>query len=137
MAILGLGTAAAQGEFLSFTRDQESRADQAGAQFLSKAHLSGKGSIAFFERLEGEEFRLGVKKEAEYTSTHPLSATRIANLETVYKADPAWNTPPDPALNARFLRIKGKLIGFVEEPPRVMQRYPDSDQSAEAHYARA
>lgn len=137
MGVLGLGTNAAQAKFLSFTRDQESRADQAGAQFLSKAQLSGKGSIAFFERLQGQEYRLAIPQTNEYARTHPLSGTRIANLEAVYKTDPAWNKPPDPRLNAEFLRIKGKLAGFVEEPQRVMQIYPESDGSAGAHYARA
>jgi len=137
MAILGMGSAVAEGKFLSFTRDQESRADQAGALYLGKAGISGKGSIAFFQKLLGEEFRLAIKQDNEYARTHPLSSTRIANLENVYSHDPAWNRPPDPSLNARFLRIKGKLIGFVDEPPQVMKRYPESDQSVPAHYARA
>lgn len=137
MAILGMGQTAAMGKFLSFTRDQESRTDQAGARFLSKVGLSGKGSIAFFERLQGQEYRLAIPQNNEYARTHPLSSTRIANLIDIYKADPAWNRPPDPVLNQRFLRIKGKLIGFVEEPPRVMQLYPESDNSVPAHYARA
>jgi len=137
LAVLGLGTAAAQGKFLNFTRDQESRADQAGALYLGKAGLSGRGSIAFFQKLLGQEFRLAIKQENEYARTHPLSGTRIANLENVYVNDPAWNRPPDPRLNARFLRIKGKLIGFVAEPPRVLQLYPESDKSVPAHYARA
>ncbi len=137
LAVLGMGTAAAQGKFLSFTRDQESRADQAGAGYLSKAGLSGKGSIAFFQKLLGQEFRLAIKQENEYARTHPLSGTRIANLENVYVRDPAWNRPPEPRLNARFLRIKGKLIGFVAEPARVLQLYPTTDQGVPAHYARA
>lgn len=137
MAILGLGTAAAQGKFLAFTRDQESRTDQAGARFLSKAGLSGKGSIAFFQRLQNLEYRLAIPQNNEYARTHPLSSTRISNLITIYEADPAWNRPPDPVLNERFKRIKGKLIGFVEEPGRVMQLYPESDGSVPARLARA
>ena len=137
MAVLGMGTAVAQGKFLSFTRDQESRADQAGAIYLSKAGLTGRGSIAFFKKLLGQEFRLAIKQENEYARTHPLSGTRIANLENVYEQDPAWNRPPDPRLNARFMRIKGKLIGFVTEPARVLQLYPETDQSVPGHYARA
>ncbi|OYX76524.1 MAG: peptidase M48 [Sphingomonadales bacterium 32-65-25] len=137
MAILGLGTAAAQGKFLAFTRDQESRTDQAGAVFLSKAGISGKGSIAFFRKLQGQEFRLAIPQDNEYARTHPLSSTRVANLIAVYEKDPAWNTPPDKALQAKFERIKGKLIGFVEEPPRVMQQYPEGTNTAAALYARA
>ena len=137
MAILGLGTAAAQGKFLAFTRDQESRTDQAGAVFLSKAGISGKGSIAFFRKLQGMEFRLAIPQDNEYARTHPLSGTRVNNLVAVYEKDPAWNTPPDKALQAKFERIKGKLIGFVEEPPRVMQQYPERTNTPAAHYARA
>jgi predicted Zn-dependent protease len=40
-------------------------------------------------------------------------------------------------LQAKFERIKGKLIGFVEEPPRVMQQYPEGTNTAAALYARA
>lgn len=137
MALLGMGTAAAQSKFLSFTRDQESRADQAGAKYLGAAGLSGKGSVAFFQKLLGQEYRLAIPQENEYARTHPLSGTRIANLENVYERDPAWNKPPDPALQARFLRVRGKLIGFVDTPTRVMNLYPKSDTSDAAHVARA
>ncbi|KAB7647662.1 M48 family metalloprotease [Polymorphobacter fuscus] len=137
MALLGLGTSAAQGKFLAFTRDQESRADQAGARYLSAAGVSGKGSISFFQKLLGQEFRLAIPQTNEYARTHPLSGTRIANLENVYDKDPAWNRPADPALQARFLRIKGKLVGFVDSPTQVMRTYPESDMSDAAHYARA
>ena len=137
MALLSGGLTAAQGKFLAFSRDTESRADAAGAKFLSIAHISGRGSIEFFNKLLGQEYRLAIKQDNEYDRTHPLDGTRIANLEAQYKADPAWNNPVDPALQARFLRIKGKLIGYIEEPPRVLQRYPESDGSEPAHYARA
>lgn len=137
MALLGLGTATAQSKFLSFTRDQESRADQAGAKYLSAAGLSGKGSISFFQKLLGQEYRLAIPQSNEYGRTHPLSSTRIANLENVYEKDPAWNRPVDSALQARFLRIKGKLVGFIDSPQQVMRIYPATDMSDAAHYARA
>jgi predicted Zn-dependent protease len=137
MAILGLGTAAAQGKFLAFTRDQESRTDQAGAVYLSKAGISGRGSIEFFKKLQNQEFRLAIPQNNEYARTHPLSGTRIANLLAVYERDPAWNKGPDKALQARFERIKGKLIGYVEDPRVVMLRYPEGVNTPAALYARA
>lgn len=137
MAILGIGQTAALSRFLAFTRDQESRADQAGALFLSKAGLSGKGSIAFFQKLQGQEYRLAIPQNNEYARTHPLSSTRINNLITVYERDAAWNKPIDRSQEARFERVKGKLVGFVEDPLLVMQRYPEGTNSAAAHYARA
>ncbi|WP_439533397.1 M48 family metalloprotease [Polymorphobacter sp.] len=137
MALLGMGTQAATGKFLSFTRDQESRADQAGARYLGIAGISGRGSIDFFKKLQGQEFRLAIPQNNEYARTHPLSGTRISNLQAVYEASPAYDHKPPAGLSARFERIKGKLAGYVEEPTRVMQLYPESDTSIPAHYARA
>jgi predicted Zn-dependent protease len=42
----------------------------------------------------------------------------------------------DPDLEARFERVKAKLIGFVD-PKQAINKYPESDQSIPAHYARA
>ncbi len=137
LGILGGGLGVAQSQYLAFSRDQESRADAAGAAYLSRAHISGKGSVDFFKKLQGQEFRLAIKQDNEYDRTHPLSGTRIANLEAGYRADPAYNNPLDAKLQARFLRIKGKLIGFVDEPPHVLVLYPPSNISDGARYARA
>ena len=57
-------------------------------------------------------------------------------MQELYQKDPAWNRPPDPALEARFQRVKAKLIGYVD-PKRATTLYPESDQSVPAHYARA
>ncbi|MGE5721607.1 MAG: M48 family metallopeptidase, partial [Sphingomonadales bacterium] len=78
--IMAAGQQAALGKFLAFTRVQESTADQAGATFLAKAGISGKGSIAFFKKLENQEFRLAIPQTDSYARTHPLSGERIAVL---------------------------------------------------------
>jgi predicted Zn-dependent protease len=137
MAILGAGTAVAQGKFLAFSREQESRTDAAGATFLSKAGISGKGSIDFFKLLQGQEFRLAIKQDNEYNRTHPLTGTRIATLENTYRGDRAWDKPSDAILEARFKRVKGKLVGYVDDPSHVFVVYPESDSSEGARYARA
>jgi len=136
MGIMAAGQQAAMGRFLSFSRAQESSADAAGARYLHTAGISGKGSVEFFKKLQNLEYRLYVNQDS-YARTHPLSSERVASLTAVYEKDPAWTKRTDPALEARFQRIKAKLIGFVEEPPRVLQLYPQTDQSAPAHYARA
>ncbi len=137
MAIFGAGQQAAMGSFLAYSRNQESSTDQAGALFLGKAGISGKGMIAFFKTLQNQEFRLAIPQDNPYARTHPLTGDRIANLETKLKASPSWDTPPDPDLERRFQRIKGKLLGFVETPARTFQVYPETDMSIPAHYARA
>jgi len=137
MAAVAAGQQAAMGRFLAFTRVQESSADQAGAEYLSRAGISGRGSLAFFERLENLEFRMNIPQTDSYARTHPLNRERIAVLETRYRADPAWDRPTDPALEARFQRVRAKLAGYVDEPRQVFTRYPLSDQSIPGHYARA
>ncbi len=136
MGIMMAGQRAALGRFLAFTRTQEASADSAGAKYLSGAGISGKGSIDFFKTLQNQEFRLAVAEKDSYDRTHPLSSERISALMQVYTKDPAWNRPTDPALEARFQRVKAKLIGFVN-PRQATIKYPESDKSVPAHYARA
>lgn len=136
-AIFAGGQQAALGKFLAYTRTQESSADQAGASFLKKAGLSGKGSISFFKKLQNQEFRLAIPQENAYARTHPLSGDRIAAIENGYRIDPAWDKPLDPKLQAKFLRIKAKLFGYTETPARTFQQYPETDLSVPARYARA
>jgi predicted Zn-dependent protease len=136
MGIMAAGQRAALGSFLAFTRAQESSADAAGASYLSKAGISGKGTLDFFGKLQNQEYRLGVFRTDSYDSTHPISSERIAALTEKFQADPAWNRPSDPKLEARFQRVKAKLYGFVN-PKQAIIKYPESDTSVPAHYARA
>ena len=137
MGVMAAGQQAALGQFLAFTRTQETSADLAGAAYLSAAGISGKGSIDFFKKLQNQEYRLAVYATDSYDRTHPLSSERIASLKEVYQKDPAWNRPTDPAIEARFQRVRAKLVGYISEPQQVIQRYPASDTSVPAHYARA
>jgi predicted Zn-dependent protease len=130
------GQRAAIGSFMSFTRAQESSADLAGASYLAKSGISGKGSLEFFKKLQNQEYRLAIYSKDSYDRTHPLSQERIQALEEIYHKDPAWNRPPDPALEARFERVKAKLQGYID-PKQAAVLYPETDQSVPAHYARA
>jgi predicted Zn-dependent protease len=135
--IMAAGQQAALGRFLAFNRIQENSADAAGASYLSRAGISGRGSLAFFAKLQNLEFRYNLPQEDSYARTHPLNRERIAALENTYKTDPAWDRPTPPELEARFQRVRAKLSGYVEEPERVLARYPVSDRSIPARYARA
>ena len=136
MGIMALGQQVATNSFLSFSRAQESSADLAGASYLSKAGVSGRGSLEFFKKLQNQEYRLAIYAKDSYDRTHPLSQERIDALTQIYQKDPAWSRKPDPALEARFERVKAKLVGYVT-PQQAVNIYPESDQSVPAHYARA
>lgn len=139
VGVLAAGQQAAMGKFLAFSRAQESSADAAGAEYLSKAGISGRGSVEFFRKLQNLEFRHGYSHDDEsaFYRTHPLTSDRIANLRDTYEKDPAWNKPEDPALQERFLRVRAKLYGYLADPDQTLITYPPTDNSIPAHYARA
>ena len=136
MGLMMMGQRAALGQFLAFTRSQETSADLAGASYLHKAGISGRGGLEFFKKLQNQEYRLAIYSTDSYDRTHPLSSERISMLENLFEKDPAWNNKTDPRLEARFQRVKAKLIGFIN-PTQAITKYPESDQTVPAHYARA
>ena len=125
------------GKYLAFSRTQESGADQSGRRYLDAAGISGKGMVGFFQKLRGQEFRLAIAQDNGYDRTHPLTGDRIQVLRDSMSTSPAWNKPTDPALEARFQRVKAKLFGFINEPKDTLYRYPITDNSLPARYARA
>ena len=138
MAAMAAGQQAAMGRYLTFSRAQESAADAAGSGYLRGAQLSGKGMLSFFGKMRQEEYRYSssYQKTDPFQQTHPMSAERQATLGGDITASPYYNVPTDPALEARFQRIKGKLFGFTQDPPVTMAKYPESNQTAQARYAR-
>lgn len=139
MGVIMAGQQAAMGKYLAYNRSQEASADAAGAQYLSKAGISGRGSLDFFKKLQNMEFRYGYrpKNGDEFYSSHPLTADRITTLQDTYEADPAWTRPDDAKMQQRFLRMKAKLFGYLAEPYQVLRKYPATDTTMPARYARA
>ncbi|MCB2080307.1 MAG: M48 family metalloprotease [Novosphingobium sp.] len=139
MGVMMAGQQAAMGKYLAFSRVQESTADAAGAKYLSEAGLSGRGSVAFFKKLQNLEFRYGYRPREgdEFYSTHPMTGDRIATLQDTYEKDPAWKKPADPVIEARFQRAKAKLFGYLAEPNDTLQTYPETMTGVPARYARA
>jgi predicted Zn-dependent protease len=139
MGVFMAGQQAALGSYLAYTRSEEQAADAAGAQFLSTAGISGRGSLEFFHKLLNMENRMGFRRseDASFYSTHPMTNDRITFLQDVYEKDPAWKKPDDAAMEARFVRVKAKLAGYLSEPPTTYQTYPEYLTSDAARYARA
>lgn len=139
MGAMALGQQAALGSFLAYSRAQESSADAAGAQYLSGAGVSGKGSLEFFRKLQNLEYRYGYSQDddAAYSRTHPLSGDRMARLREDYIVDPAWEVPTDPELEARFQNVKAKLYGYLAKPNDTLRSFPEHMNTVPAHYARA
>ncbi|HWU96567.1 MAG TPA: M48 family metalloprotease [Sphingomonas sp.] len=139
--ILMAGQRAAIGKYLAFSRIQESSADAAGAKFINSAGISGKGMLSFFDKLTAQMHRYGyysTNPEVDpFAQTHPMSQDRVETLKADLMNAPSWNKPLDPDLERRFKRVQAKLRGYVSEAKDTLAKYPPSDQSVQAHYARA
>ncbi|WP_245646770.1 M48 family metalloprotease [Sphingomonas soli] len=139
--ILMMGQRAAIGKYLAFSRVQESSADSAGARYLITAGISGKGMLSFFNKLTAQMHRYGyytTNPEVDpFSQTHPMSNDRVENLKADLQNAPTWSKPLDASIEARFKRVQAKLRGYMNDPESTLRRYPKSDQSVAAHYARA
>lgn len=119
-----------------FTQVQESAADQAGANFLEASGQSSAGLIEFFSEFRYLEV-VSEQRAPAYFKTHPLSSDRIEALRTKLAASPYRDARESPEELLRFKLLKAKLEGYLEPPARVFGRYPKTDDSLHAHYARA
>ena len=136
MAVLMGGQRAAIGEYLSFSRGQESRADQFALKALNDSHQSSKGLHDFFDRLKGEE-RLITSNQDPYIRTHPLNIDRMSAIDAAMQASPYTDAPLDPELERQHRRMLAKLFAFLKPQITTLQKYPESDKSIEGRYARA
>ncbi|MCW5691423.1 MAG: M48 family metallopeptidase [Pseudolabrys sp.] len=128
--------AAIQRSLLAYVRTQEDQADHAGVKFLTATHQSARGMLELFKRLSNESL-FNSRYVDPYLQTHPMPAERIAALEQVAKTSPYFDAKDPPALQARHDMMRAKLAGFLDRPETVARRYPASDSSLPARYARA
>lgn len=136
MAIMGSGATVAQANVLSFSRAQESAADQAGLTFLDRAGFSAKGLLEFFEILSGQEL-LSEARQSPYVRTHPLTRERVDTVRASIQRARFASAEVPAEFNRMHKRIKAKLFAFIEQPARTFQTYKESDTSEAARYARA
>lgn len=136
MLILMSGQGIAENQFNAFSRVQEATADQIALKLLDKTHQSSRGLLAAFVRLADEEARAANQQDA-YATDHPMGRERVANLETAVEASPYKDVPEDPAVEHEYEMIQAKLFGYVAPIQEVFNRYPLSDTSKPARYARA
>lgn len=117
-------------------RSQESAADQAGLSYLNATQQSGRGMLATFERFAGQELFSDQHKDP-FARTHPVATDRLARLRELVESSPNFALSDPPELQLRHDMMRAKLSGYIEGPQTVFNRYPASDQSLPARYARA
>ena len=122
--------------FFVHTRVQEASADQAAVRFLADSGISPRGLIEFFENFRYQEV-LSEARRTQYFRTHPLSSDRIRALREAGAATGLMDKPDSEESVRQLAIMHAKLIGFTQTPAHVLRRYPASDKSDLAKYARA
>jgi predicted Zn-dependent protease len=135
-----VGMIGAQGvierSLLAYQRQQEEQADRAGVGFLKATGQSPKGMYDTFKRF-ADQMLFSAGRADPYLQSHPMPTERLAALSEIAKNDPNWNKKDPPELQARHDLMRAKLFGFMERPDTLLRRYPPSDTSLAARYARA
>ena len=124
-----------QNTLLAYQRGQEELADRAGVRFLTMTGQSAKGMYDTFKRF-ADELLFSAHSIDPYAQNHPMPAERMAALAELVKT-PYWDKKDPPELQFRHDMMRAKLYGFTERPDAVMRRYPSTDTSMPARYARA
>lgn len=121
---------------LSYQRQQEENADRAGVKFLTATGQSPKGMYETFKRFTNESL-FAARGADPYLQSHPMPADRVAALEELARASPYWDKKDDPALQLRHDMVRAKVSAFMERQDTVYRRYPLSNETLPARYARA
>lgn len=136
----GLGIAASSSTFgtlnaLHYMQTEESAADVAGVKAMEKAGMSGKGMVDFFYKFRNAETFSNAERY-QFFITHPLSRERIQAITRLAQGQPHYNTPDSPETVKEFEIVRAKLAGFLDDPIKTYQLYPETDTSYPARYAR-
>jgi predicted Zn-dependent protease len=134
-AVLSAPQSYLQHSLLAYQRAQEEQADRAGVRFLTMTGQSAKGMYDTFKRF-ADEMMFTAAYIDPYVQNHPMPAERMAALAELVKT-PYWNKKDPPELQFRHDMMRAKLYGFTERAESVLRRYPLSDTSLPARYARA
>ena len=121
---------------LSYVRQQEENADKAGVKFLTSTGQSAKGMYETFKRFTDESL-FAARGSDPYVQSHPMPAERVRALEELARSSPYWDKKDDPALQLRHDMARAKISAFMERQDTVYRRYPLSNTSLPARYARA
>ena len=123
-------------EALSYSRVNEASADQYAFDYMERTGQSAEGLIKFFEKFRAQEV-LSQARRYPYFRGHPLSSDRIDALRERVRDSEFTEVTDTPEELHKHAMMQAKLRGFLNGPAEVYSRFPLSDQSKPARYARA
>jgi predicted Zn-dependent protease len=138
-AAMALFASAPQFQMLSFfkhTRPEEAAADLFGVSLMEKTGQSADGNVSFMEKFRYQELMSEARRDP-YFRVHPTSSSRASTIAKRAKEISVNARPQTPKEIMQLKMMQAKLVGFIGPPSRVLSRFPASDTSMPARYARA
>ena len=139
VGVMAGATGIAQQSMLSFSRDEERMADDMAVDLMVRANQNPNGLIEVFEQMRDMHGAIESKINPNRVN-HPLTNERINNAKTKIsklKKIPTASAEKIAAENANYEIVRAKLIGYLDKDKNVITKYPYSNKSDSAIYARA
>ncbi len=136
IGILSLGQTVGQANFLKYSRGQEASADQASITYMNRIGRSSRGALEIWRKLRNSQIIRGFEVNP-YFLTHPLANERLTSLQKRVEESPYADVRDTPEEIERLRYIQAKIYGFLHDPNATLRKFPLTDQSGPAHYARA
>lgn len=118
---------------LSYSRSQESSADQSALRLLEANHFTASGLEKTFKYFEKQSFLPDYSK-IEYLLTHPMPENRLTSISEHIKTSPYTNAPLPEKYTKPYRRIQAKILAYVH-PQQALRKF-DQDESVNAKYAK-
>ena len=129
----------AQQSMLAFTRDEERIADSMGVDLMVRAKQNPNGFITVLEQMKDMTGVLESKINPNRIN-HPLTDERLSNVKMqLQEIDIGYivDKKTEESRAKRYELVRAKLVGYLEPAKSVLEKYPYSDKSDAALYARA
>lgn len=121
--VLGAGAiAAAETAQLKYSREFETEADYLGLRYATTAGYDPRALASFFKQLLGEQ-RVNPAGVPPYMLSHPVTETRVANVETTIRAQGLKTPPNRPAASPELVEVQAVLTALDGPPDLVIERY--------------
>ncbi|HZP43244.1 MAG TPA: M48 family metalloprotease [Candidatus Binatia bacterium] len=121
--VLGAGAiAAAQTAQLKYSREFEQEADYLGLRYATEAGFDPHALGSFFKELLAEQ-RLNPAGVPPYMLSHPMTETRVANIETIITTEKLKTPSGRPAAGPDLAEAQAIARAIVESPDVALARY--------------
>lgn len=122
---------------LYYSRTQEQEADRIGLQILKAAGYDAKSMAMAFGRMQ-HQIMLNGGNPPQFLLTHPLSETRIADINSRIDAQkPSFGTKKINTKSYALIRIRSMFLSFVEKEQVLASLKADGATKVELEFAQA